>query len=72
MTDNGNHRVQMILPTKSVDRLHALKEATEAATVSEVIRNAIRVYEALVEQVKIGNKIIIQSRNGDMTQIRMF
>jgi len=53
-------RVQMDMPPKSVQRLKRLQEITEASSYAEVMRNALRLYEAIIEEVESGNKILIQ------------
>jgi hypothetical protein len=41
-------RVQLEMPPQAMERLQRLKDKTEAASYAEVIRNALRVFEALV------------------------
>jgi hypothetical protein len=54
-------------------RLDALREMTEASSASEVIRNAIRLYEALVQkEVRDGATVLIKERDGSVTPIRIF
>ena len=66
-------RVQMLLPASSVERLDALKDMTDASSYSEVIRNAIRVYEAFVrKEVQEGGSIFIKDKDGSVSQIRIF
>jgi hypothetical protein len=65
-------RFQIVLPAQSVARLDKLQEMTEAATAAEVIRNAIRVYEALVKEIKDGKAILIKEHDGTLSQIRIF
>ncbi|HEY4125399.1 MAG TPA: ribbon-helix-helix protein, CopG family, partial [Rhizomicrobium sp.] len=43
-------RVQLEMPPQAMERLTRLKEKTEAASYAEVIRNALRLYEALVDE----------------------
>jgi hypothetical protein len=65
-------RIQLLLPPQSVTRLEALRKMTEAASSSEVIRNAIRVYEGLAREVHNGNTILIKEPDGTLSQIRIF
>jgi len=44
-------RVQLEMPPQAMERLTKLKEKTEAASYAEVIRNALRLFEALVEEL---------------------
>jgi hypothetical protein len=69
----GSTRIQIVLPAQSVLRLNSLKRMTEAASSSEVIRNAIRVYEGLVKEVaENGSHILIQEKDGTLSRIKIF
>lgn len=57
---SGTKRVQMDLPPKSVERLKRLQELTEAASYAEVMRNALRLYEALIIEAENGNEVLIK------------
>ena len=59
-------RVQMDLPPKSLLRLKRLQEITEAGSYAEVIRNALRLYEAIVEEQENGAEIFV--KRDDVTQ----
>ena len=43
-------RVQLDMQPKALQRLKALQERTEAASYSEVIRTALLVYEAVLDE----------------------
>lgn len=43
----------------SMERLQALKLKTEASSYSEVIRNALRLYEVLVDTIERGGSVIL-------------
>ena len=50
--ENGERtttRVQLEMPPQAMERLQNLKDRTEAASYAEVIRNALRLFEALVD-----------------------
>jgi Arc/MetJ-type ribon-helix-helix transcriptional regulator len=70
--DEKPSRIQLTLPPQSVGRLEALRKMTEAASSSEVIRNAIRVYEGLVKEVHNGSTILIKESDGTLSQIRIY
>jgi len=57
-------RVQLELPEPSMERLKALKDKTEAASYSEVIKNSLRLYEALIGEAEAGNEVLIKGRDG--------
>jgi hypothetical protein len=70
--DDKSVRIQLLLPPQSVARLEALRKMTEAASASEVVRNAIRVYEGLAKEVHNGGKILIKESDGTLSQIKIF
>ena len=47
------NRVQFDLPPRSMERLNALKLKTEASSYAEVVKNALRLYEALIEEIEV-------------------
>jgi hypothetical protein len=57
-------RVQLELPESSFVRLKELQRKTEAATYAEVIRNALRLYEALVNESEKGNFVSVKQVDG--------
>ena len=65
-------RVQLELPRRSMDRLTTLKERTEATSYVEVIKNALRLYEAMVRDVGAGREFMIKETNGAITPYRIF
>ena len=62
---NNNTRVQLELPEQSYERLKSLKAKTEATTYAEVIRNAMRVYEALVNEADKGGVVYVKRPGGE-------
>jgi hypothetical protein len=64
-------RVQMDMPPKSLERLKRLQEVTEAASYAEVVRNALQLYEALIEEVEGGSKVFAE-RDGKMYPLQIF
>jgi hypothetical protein len=73
--ENGERsttRVQLELPPQAMERLQRLKEKTEAASYAEVIRNALRVFEALVEEHEKGAEFQLKKPTGEVTGYRIF
>ena len=68
---SGMKRVQMDLPPRSFERLKRLQELTEAASYAEVMRNALRLYEALILEADAGNEILIK-RDKQITALPIF
>ena len=64
-------RVQMDLAPKSLGRLKKLQEVTEAASYAEVVRNALRLYETLVEEHIDGAELMIK-KDGVIAPLHVF
>ena len=64
-------RVQLELPAQSFDRLQLLKEKTEASSYAEVIKNALRLYEAMVSETERGNEVSIKDTTGKQAVYRL-
>jgi hypothetical protein len=72
-TTNGKSvRLNLVLPERSASRLENLKRLTEATSYTEVIRNAIRLYEAAVMEYERGNKLQIVDKNGKPLGVNIF
>ena len=65
-------RVQLELPSKSMQRLEKLKEKTEAASYAEVIKNAMMAYSWLIERHEEQEKILVKDSSGDIREIELF
>jgi hypothetical protein len=68
----SKNRVQFDLPPRSMERLNALKIKTEASSYAEVLKNALRLYEALIEETENGNEFLVRNSDGVITPYRMF
>ena len=66
------NRVQFDLAPKSMERLNALKAKTEAASYAEVVKNALRLYEALIEETDNGKEFFVRDSSGAMVPYRLF
>jgi hypothetical protein len=65
-------RVQLEMPPQAMERLQRLKERTEAASYAEVIRSALRVFEALVEEHEKGSEFVLKRADGEMMTYKIF
>lgn len=65
-------RVQLDFAPRAMERLNALKAKTEASSYAEVVKNALRIYEALIEETESGKKFLVQDKNGVVSSFRMF
>ena len=70
--DRDTTRVQLELPPQAMGRLQQLKEKTEAASYAEVIRNALRLYEALIQEAERGAEFQVKQPDGTATPYRIF
>jgi Arc/MetJ-type ribon-helix-helix transcriptional regulator len=70
--ERGTTRVQLEMPPQAMDRLQKLKDRSEAASYAEVIRNALRLYEALVEEHEKGSELSLKRANGETVQYKIF
>jgi len=65
-------RVQLELPPQAMERLQRLKEKSEAASYAEVIRNALRLLEALMDEHESGAEFSLKRANGDIVAYKIF
>jgi Arc/MetJ-type ribon-helix-helix transcriptional regulator len=65
-------RLNVILPERSAQRLSALVKRTEATSYTDVLRNALRLYEAIVDETEQGNEVCIRARDGHLRSYRFF
>jgi Arc/MetJ-type ribon-helix-helix transcriptional regulator len=65
-------RVQLELPPQAMERLQRLKDRTEAASYAEVIRNALRLFEALFEEHEKGAEFSLKKTDGESVSYKIF
>jgi hypothetical protein len=65
-------RVQLELPEKTMGRLLSLKEKTEANSYTEVMKNALRLYENIIGQYEEGKRVYLKDQDGSMTEYQVF
>jgi Arc/MetJ-type ribon-helix-helix transcriptional regulator len=53
-------RIQVEMPPASLARLRKLQEVTEAQSYAEVVKNALRLYEALIAETEAGSEILVR------------
>jgi hypothetical protein len=54
-----------------MERLNALQVKTEAASYAEVVKNALRLYEALIEETESGKQFLTRDQNGVVSPFRL-
>ena len=65
-------RKNISLGDKSLSRLESLREKVEAASTSEVIRDALRLYEFLVCESEKGAEFFVKRPNEDLSRLEVF
>jgi hypothetical protein len=70
--DRTTTRVQLEMPPQAMVRLQKMKDRTEAASYAEVIRNALRLFEALVDEHEKGSEFSLKRANGEVVQYKIF
>jgi len=68
----ATRRVQLELPQRSMDRLLKLMDVTEASTYAEVMKNALRMYEAVIDEVENGKEVMIKEKDGNIVPFHIF
>jgi len=59
------------MPPSLYKRLKLLRDKTEATSFAEVVKNALRLYEALIQEAEAGNKVYIKQLDGDEITYRI-
>jgi hypothetical protein len=72
LTKKATRRVQLELPQRSMDRLLNLMDVTDASTYTEVMKNALRLYEAIIKEVESGKEIMIKEKDGKVNPFHIF
>ncbi len=57
------------MPALSMERLRKLREKTEAASYAEVVKNALRLYEGVIEETDKGRGLFTKDANGNYTTV---
>ena len=65
-------RLQIELPKASMERLRALKDKTEAVSYAEVVRDAFKLYERMIEYAEAGSAILVRDKEGNVREIEIF
>ncbi|MSP03627.1 MAG: hypothetical protein EXR07_21695 [Acetobacteraceae bacterium] len=66
------NRVQLDFAPRSMERLNTLKTKTESSSYAEVVKNALRLYEALIEETESGKQFLVRDENGVVSPFRLF
>ena len=63
----SNERVQFAIGPRSAQRLTRLMDDTEAETSAEVVRKALRLYDAWLQEHKNGHQIMLRKVDGELS-----
>jgi len=63
---NRKRRLNLVIPDRAMERLEWLRQQTDAASHTEVIRQALFVYEQLVERALDGSKLMEKTARGEL------
>ena len=70
--ERATTRVQLEMPPQAMERLQKMKDRTEAASYAEVIRNALRLLEALVDEHEKGSDFFLKRADGEIVNYKIF
>lgn len=65
-------RINLALSPRAFEQLEKIREKTEASSYTEVFRNAIKLYDALISEAELGNEILVKDKNGNVTAYKIF
>ena len=69
MPEKQKERVQFDFSYEALQRLDGVKAKTGATTRAEVVRNALRLYEWLVDEVDAEGTVKVFDKNNEVTSI---
>lgn len=68
---NSRIRLNLAISPKVKHRLERLQEATDGASVTEVIRRALAIYEEVIAIREDGGQLFIKNSNGESERLRI-
>lgn len=71
-TKRNTQRVQIDLPSRSMSRLKDLKDLTEASSYTEVVKEALRLYEDTIARADRGETFFVKDKDGNLSQYPIF
>lgn len=71
-SEDSTHRVQMELSKSSFERLKRLKQLVEAPSYTEVMKDALRLYEYFVLSDNEGSQFMVKDKAGNVSSIKIF
>jgi len=65
-------RLNISLSPRALEQLDYLKSKTEASSYTEVFRNAMRLYDALIREADAGKEFLVRDKDGTLTSYKIF
>ena len=65
-------RMNLILSGRAARRLTALRDFTEVSSNTDVMKNALKLYEFAVQEAEKGNSFCIKNGDGSVTECKIF
>lgn len=65
-------RVQIDLAPQSFERLKRLKTITEATSYTDVLRDALRLYEFIIDTDEKGDRLLVVDAAGLQSELKIF
>jgi hypothetical protein len=64
-------RLNLRISTSVRDRLERVKETAQAESLTQVIRNSLVLYDALLEQTQQGSTVILRDKEGNEREVML-
>ncbi len=68
---NKRHRLNLALSEWVAERLDRLVQEVNAESRTDLIRRALAVYDECVDTQKAGGRVVLESKDGERTQLRI-
>lgn len=69
----GKYKIQIQLSEGAKDRLFELVERTESETAAQVVRDALRLYDILTDEIGNGGELLLKSKEtGETVRLKLF
>lgn len=68
----GKERLNISLSPRALEQLDYLKEKTEASSYTEVLRNAMRLYDAIIKESEAGREFLVRDKDGTLISYKIF
>lgn len=70
--EHSTTRIQLELTPQAMERLDRMKNLMEAASYAEVIRNALRLFEASLTEHRSGSEFAVKRASGETAAYKIF